>query len=67
MTFDEEPAEYAKQREEAREHIRKTKTLEERVNGLEDIMEAQGALLAQMSNMNAIVYDYIQAHMRKGN
>jgi hypothetical protein len=67
MTFDEEPAEYAKQRAENREHIRKTKTLEERVNGLEDIMEAQGALLAQMSNMNAIVYDYIQTQMRKGN
>lgn len=65
MTFDEEPAEYAKQREEAREHIRKTKTLEERVNGLEDIMEAQGALLAQMSNMNSIMYQMMQERFGK--
>lgn len=65
MTFDEEPAEYAKQRAEAREHIRKTRTLEERVNGLEDIMEAQGALLAQMSQMNSMMYAYIQSQSEK--
>jgi hypothetical protein len=59
MTFDEEPEDYAKKREEAREHIRSTKTLEERVNGLEDIMEAQGALLAQISMMNSKLYEHI--------
>ena len=65
MTFDEEPAEYAKQRAENREHIRKTKTLEERVNGLEDIMEAQGALLAQMSQMNSVMYQMMQERFGK--
>ena len=66
MIFDEEQEEYAKKREEMKAHVRSTKTLEERVAGLEDIMEAQGALLAQMSNMNAIVYDYVQSQLRKG-
>jgi len=65
MKFDEEPEKYAKKREEMKAHVRSTNTLEERVEGLEDIMEAQGALLAQMSNMNAIVYDYVQSQLRK--